>query len=148
MIDEYNAGSINVETFFKKLVEFSQLLKEEDRRAIKENLNEEELAMLCGWYGCPPPMSMEPDAIAVAARALFGRLELDRLLVTLGPRGALAADAQGITRGAAPRPVQLVDTVGAGDSFSAVVLAGSLRGWGGCGNEPPASRSPRSPRKR
>ena len=44
MIDEYNAGSINVETFFKKLVEFSRALGEEEQRAIAENLSEEELA--------------------------------------------------------------------------------------------------------
>jgi len=45
MIAEYNSGSINVETFFKRLVEFSQSLQEEDQRAIKENLSEEELAI-------------------------------------------------------------------------------------------------------
>jgi type I restriction enzyme, R subunit len=45
MIDEYNAGSINVETFFSRLVEFSRSLQEEDQRHIKENLSEEELAI-------------------------------------------------------------------------------------------------------
>jgi len=45
MIEEYNAGSINVETFFKKLVEFSRALREEEQRAIAENLSEEELAV-------------------------------------------------------------------------------------------------------
>jgi len=45
MIDEYNAGSINVETFFGRLVEFSRSLQEEDQRAIKEQLTEEELAV-------------------------------------------------------------------------------------------------------
>ena len=34
MIDEYNAGSRNVETFFTKLVEFTQKLKVEDKRTI------------------------------------------------------------------------------------------------------------------
>jgi len=34
MIDEYNAGSRNVETFFTDLVEFAQELKVEDKRAI------------------------------------------------------------------------------------------------------------------
>ena len=45
MIDEYNAGSINVETFFKKLVGFSRALCEEEQRAIAENLTAEELAV-------------------------------------------------------------------------------------------------------
>lgn len=46
MIDEYNAGSCNVETFFTELVEFAQELKVEDFRAIAENLEEEELAIV------------------------------------------------------------------------------------------------------
>jgi type I restriction enzyme, R subunit len=46
MIDEYNAGSRNVETFFTELVEFAQELKVEDKRAIAENLEEEELAIV------------------------------------------------------------------------------------------------------
>lgn len=45
MIDEYNAGSRNLETFFTELVEFAQELKAEDKRAIAENL-EEELAIV------------------------------------------------------------------------------------------------------
>ncbi|WP_348233438.1 hypothetical protein [Trichocoleus sp. DQ-U1] len=34
MIDEYNAGSCNVEIFFTELVEFAQELKVEDERAL------------------------------------------------------------------------------------------------------------------
>jgi type I restriction enzyme R subunit len=34
MIDEYNAGSHNVEIFFADLVEFAQELNREDKRAI------------------------------------------------------------------------------------------------------------------
>ncbi|MEG4011444.1 MULTISPECIES: type I restriction endonuclease subunit R [unclassified Microcoleus] len=45
MIDEYNAGSGNVETLFAELVEFAQELNIEDKRAIGENLSEEELAI-------------------------------------------------------------------------------------------------------
>jgi len=45
MIDEYNSGSVNIETFFKQLVEFSQTLVQEDKRGIAENLNDEELAL-------------------------------------------------------------------------------------------------------
>ncbi len=45
MIDEYNAGSMNVEEFFKQLLEFTQELQEEEKRSISENLSEEELAV-------------------------------------------------------------------------------------------------------
>jgi type I restriction enzyme R subunit len=45
LIDEYNSGSYNVETFFTKLVEFAQGLNAEEKRGISENLTEEELAI-------------------------------------------------------------------------------------------------------
>jgi type I restriction enzyme R subunit len=45
MIDEYNAGSANIEEFFKNLTAFAQTLNDEDKRAISERLTEEELAI-------------------------------------------------------------------------------------------------------
>lgn len=45
MIDEYNSGSLNVEEFFRRLMEFAKNLTEEDRRAVAEELSEEELAI-------------------------------------------------------------------------------------------------------
>jgi type I restriction enzyme R subunit len=45
LIDEYNQGSFNVETFFEQLVDFAQRLSEEDQRHIREELTEEELAL-------------------------------------------------------------------------------------------------------
>jgi len=45
MIEDYNAGSRNVELFFNDLIAFAQDLEVEDKRAIAENLTEEELAV-------------------------------------------------------------------------------------------------------
>jgi type I restriction enzyme, R subunit len=45
MIDEYNAGSKNVDAFFQELMEFAKALDEEEKRAAKENLTEEELTI-------------------------------------------------------------------------------------------------------
>jgi type I restriction enzyme R subunit len=45
LVDEYNAGSLNIEAFFEALVAFTQRLSEEERRAVSENLTEEELAI-------------------------------------------------------------------------------------------------------
>jgi type I restriction enzyme R subunit len=45
MIEEYNAGSLNVELFFARLLAFAQELNEEERRGIAEQLTEEELAI-------------------------------------------------------------------------------------------------------
>ncbi len=45
LIDDYNSGSYNVETFFANLVDFAQDLNEEEKRGIAENLTEEELTI-------------------------------------------------------------------------------------------------------
>jgi type I restriction enzyme R subunit len=45
MIEEYNAGSLNVEELFAQLVAFAQELNQEEKRHIGEKLTEEELAL-------------------------------------------------------------------------------------------------------
>jgi type I restriction enzyme R subunit len=45
LIDEYNAGSANVEAIFEELLKFAKKLDEEERRHVKEQLSEEELAV-------------------------------------------------------------------------------------------------------
>ena len=45
MIEEYNAGSKNTDAFFQELMEFARTLDEEEKRAVKENLTEEELTI-------------------------------------------------------------------------------------------------------
>ncbi|HLX58002.1 MAG TPA: type I restriction endonuclease subunit R [Ktedonobacteraceae bacterium] len=45
MIDDYNAGSANVELFFEELVKFVGDLNQEEQRHVAEQLSEEELAM-------------------------------------------------------------------------------------------------------
>lgn len=67
-----------------------------------------------------------PAEAAAAARALRAKGP-DRVVVTLGAQGAVAADAQGCRHHPAPR-VEAVDTTAAGDTFLgalAVALAGA-----------------------
>ena len=45
LIDEYNAGSLNVDQFFQQLLAFARALNQEEQRGIAENLTEEELAV-------------------------------------------------------------------------------------------------------
>lgn len=45
MIDEYNSGAVNVEVMFERIVDFMKSLDEEEKRTIREDLNEEELAV-------------------------------------------------------------------------------------------------------
>jgi len=64
------------------------------------------------------------------ARRLRRNLDLESLWVTMGSEGAMVTDAGDSMWRESPPPVtHLVDTVGAGDAFSAVVLMGLLHGW-------------------
>jgi type I restriction enzyme R subunit len=45
MIDEYNAGSMNVDEFFRQLTEFAKELNQEEKRSVVERLSEEELTV-------------------------------------------------------------------------------------------------------
>ncbi|MES2947049.1 MAG: PfkB family carbohydrate kinase [Pseudomonadota bacterium] len=91
-------------------------------------VNDDEFLMLCQWLGIAATEGL-PQHNNV--RQLLRQLPLNLLLVTCGSEGALAFDGEGrcIAQGSNTRAIQLVDTVGAGDAFSAVVLAGLLRAW-------------------
>jgi len=82
-------------------------------------LNEAELATLVGAG------HKTPDEIALAARRLVRQHRLQRVCVTAGARGAglLWDETWHWIEG---RPVQVRDTVGAGDAFLAALLAGLL----------------------
>jgi len=45
MIDEYNSGAANIETWFARLTAFAQKLSDEEKRGIAEQLSEEELTI-------------------------------------------------------------------------------------------------------
>lgn len=65
--------------------------------------------------------------VEAAAQALGRKCGL--VAVKLGARGALACRGEDVARAEA-LPVQVMDTVGAGDSFDAGFLYGFLNGWG------------------
>lgn len=66
---------------------------------------------------------LDPDlAVDDVARALLAGERTRLVLLTRGPEGATAFSAQGEFH-ASPRPVDVVDTVGAGDAFMAATLA-------------------------
>ncbi|MBO2453390.1 5-dehydro-2-deoxygluconokinase [Actinomadura barringtoniae] len=66
----------------------------------------------------------EPHA---AARALLDR-GVSVAIVKQGPRGTLAASADGIVE-VPPTPVEVVNGLGAGDAFGGAVCHGLLNGW-------------------
>jgi fructokinase len=96
------------------------------RQAHILKVNDEELAWLLAVVGLPAP----EGGAACACAELIATFGLRGLIVTLGPRGALWFGADGSRIEAAPSgAVDIVDTVGAGDAFSAVFLLGERSGW-------------------
>lgn len=82
MIEAYNAGSRNVETFFTELIEFAQELKLEDKRALSENLEEEELTIF-DLLTKPDIDLTEQEKLEVkkVAKALLDNLKQEKLVL-------------------------------------------------------------------
>lgn len=66
---------------------------------------------------------------AQAAGYLRDTYELDSVIVTQGAEGAFMLNSEGVHTVAPVRVSAIVDTVGAGDAFSAIVILGLLRHW-------------------
>ena len=82
LIDEYNAGSINLEGFFAELMKFAKDLNEEDQRAIAENLGDEELAVFD--LLTRPEIDLtdkERDHVKMVARDLLETLKREKLVL-------------------------------------------------------------------
>lgn len=95
-------------------------------------VNDEELARLFDWYShtCPELDDMASLDVRMTCAQLLTNFSLQGMVVTLGARGAVYFGADGGMTAVAGEPVEkLVDTVGAGDAFSAVFLLGRARGW-------------------
>jgi len=88
-------------------------------------LNAEELQEVAGLFG----LSGEREALM---RAVAKTFDVPRVCVTLGAQGSLLL-AHGRTWKKTIPKLAAVDTVGAGDAFSACLAIGLLHGW-----EPPA----------
>jgi fructokinase len=96
-------------------------------------LNEEELQSLFDWYlGIAPSTPLAKEEVRGYCAELVRMFELEALLLTLGHRGSVyfSADGQMLQTRDNPAPPYVIDTVGAGDAFSAIFLLGRERGWG------------------
>jgi len=97
-------------------------------------VNEEELQALFQWYfqiKLTDP-ALTADEVRSACRALLDMFSLEALIVTLGHRGSVyfSKDAgEPLVHRDNPVPPFVIDTVGAGDAFSAIFLLGRMRGW-------------------
>ncbi|MGK7893407.1 MAG: carbohydrate kinase [Xenococcus sp. (in: cyanobacteria)] len=84
-------------------------------------INEDELSII---------VKNEADIIS-RIQYLFATYSLTHITVTRGKEGAISCNNQGITESIIPaKTIDIVDTVGAGDAFSSVLILGKIKGWG------------------
>lgn len=86
-------------------------------------VNHEELPVLADLFGLP---GGEAAALPELMRRYSG---LTGIIITRGAAGAGWFDADGLVGMAPEGSVTVVDTVGAGDSFTAAAVLGLLKGW-------------------
>jgi fructokinase len=92
------------------------------RRSRILKLSEEELQWLQHHLGAPGEME-------ACLAWLHDRYDLELIALTFGAEGSLLSTTAGITRGG-PAPVEaMVDAVGAGDAYAALLAYGYLKKW-------------------
>jgi len=75
LVADYNAGAIDPERFFEELKDFIKSLDEEEQRAVREGLDEEELAIFDLLTKPEPKLNKTEEAeVKRVARELLGRL--------------------------------------------------------------------------
>jgi len=82
MIDEYNSGACNVEELYNRLLELTGELSKEDRRAVSEQLSEEELAIFDLLIRPEIELSAKDRKLVKnAARDLLATLKKEKLVL-------------------------------------------------------------------
>lgn len=88
-------------------------------------MNEDELEIVASYFKINAPTPL------LKAKSLLDQFDLKYLLVTCGEHGAWLINQQHETYNAEPAAGAhtIVDTVGAGDAFSAAIIVGLLHDW-------------------
>jgi len=82
MIDEYNAGSLNFDEFLRRLLVFTDSLKDEEKRSVAEQLSEEELALFDILTRPQLDLSdQETKQVKKAAKDLLEALKREKLVL-------------------------------------------------------------------
>jgi type I restriction enzyme, R subunit len=82
MIEDYNAGSKNIEAFFAELLSFAQDLSEEEKRGIAEGLSEEELTLFDLLTKPEPKLTRKEQAeVKRVCKALLETLKAEKLVL-------------------------------------------------------------------
>ena len=95
LIAAYNDSSHNLEAFFKELLKFAQSLTDEEQRAHRENLTEEELAVF-DLLTQPDPALTEKERSEVkkVAKELLAKLKAEKLVLDWKLKSQTKADVE------------------------------------------------------
>jgi type I restriction enzyme R subunit len=92
LIAEYNAGSLNIDEYLRRLIALSRDLSEEEVRAATEDLNEEELAIFDLLTKPDPVLTEEErDQVKAVAKRLLAHVH-EKLVLDWRRRAETAAD--------------------------------------------------------
>ncbi|MFG3301445.1 HsdR family type I site-specific deoxyribonuclease [Micromonospora chersina] len=94
LIAEYNAGSLNIDEYLRRLIELSKTLNDEEQRVVVEGLSEEELAIF-DLLTKPEPVltDAEREVVKASAKHLLTHLH-DRLVLDWRRKAATTADVR------------------------------------------------------
>ncbi len=82
LIDDYNAGSQNIEAFFEELKSFARTLTAEEQRGVAEGLTEEELALFDILTKPDPVLTKAEEAeVKRVCRELLATLKREKLVL-------------------------------------------------------------------
>jgi type I restriction enzyme R subunit len=111
LIDAYNSGSMNIEVFFKKLVDLTADLQVEDQRAIRENLSEEELALFDILTKPVPELAEKEKAqVKKVCKELLETLKAEKLVLDWRKKDRARSDVR--------RTLEIVFDHGLPESYS------------------------------
>jgi type I restriction enzyme R subunit len=98
LIDEYNAGSLNVDEMLRRLQSLSRQLSEEEERTAREGLSEPELAVFDLLTRPDPTLTVqERDRVKEVARRLMQHIE-DRLVLDWRRKAETREAARGVVK--------------------------------------------------
>lgn len=95
LIESYNSSSHNLEAFFKELMHFAQNLTQEEQRATRENLSEEELAIFDLLTQPEPELTeKEKDEVKKVAKDMLAKLKAEKLVLDWKLKTQTKADVE------------------------------------------------------
>ena len=95
LLDDYNAGSKNIEALFQELLDFARGLTEEEQRHIREGLTEEELALFDILTKPEPELTKAEEAqVKKVCKALLETLKAEKLVLDWRSKPAARADVE------------------------------------------------------